>query len=276
MTKSRTRKRQEEREQQRRRNRQVGIVIAVVVVAVIAAGLWIISNLPADAPVAEDIDTRYEGLASSTTDKNYPILGDPDAPVRVVEFSSFSCPGCAQFHEDVFPTILDFVQGGDVSFTYVPLQTGSVPNAEGAAMAALCAGEQGKFWEMHDTLFDWHVTFANTAFSGNRLKAGIEALGLDGGTFDACFGSQSVRDVLDSALGEGVNLTPTVRVNGVDVEDRSANGVSQAILEALAAAGARDAQPEADVTAEAAEVTPEATEAAVEAESTAEATAEAE
>ena len=91
---------------------------------------------------------------------------------------------------------------GQVLFTYVPLNTGSIPNAPGASRAALCAGQQGRFWEMHDVLFDWQTRYGNTAFSQNRLLTGVEKLGLSSGDFTNCFNSADISATLDAAIGK--------------------------------------------------------------------------
>lgn len=209
--------RREEREKQRRRQQQQYIVIGLIIVAVLVAGLFIISTRPADAPIPEGVETKYAGLEMGNNVENFPRLGSADAPVQIEEFSSFSCPGCKQFHDNVFPTIVERVRAGHVAFTFIPMLTGSIENAEGAARAALCAGEQGKFWEMHDVLFDWHGRYVNNAFTSNRLSSGAEALGLNMGGFNSCFSSERINTIISAGNGKGVASTPTVRINGQTV-----------------------------------------------------------
>lgn len=230
----RSRARREEREKQRRRNQQMTILAATGIVAILVFILFVVSNQPTDAPIPEDLGTNYTELEQSFNEKGYPVLGNPDAPVKVVEYSSFGCPGCAQFHEEVLPQVLERVRDGNVSFTYVPLISAGTGNVEGAARTALCAGEQGLFWEMHDILFNWHLQFASAAFSQNRILAGVDALGLDRNAFNECFNSPNVTTVLDNALDEGINSTPTIQVNGSTV-GASAAEVLAAIDNALLA-----------------------------------------
>ena len=142
-------------------------------------------------------------------------------------------PGCETLHSNSFDALLERVRDGQVLFTYVPLQTGAVPNAAGAARAALCAGQQAMFWEMHDVLFDWQTRYGNTAFSQNRLLAGVESLGLNGGAFTNCFNSAGISAILDAALNEDVSVTPTIRVNGVTVDAGQAVPATTAILDAI-------------------------------------------
>lgn len=264
----RAKARRKEREKQKRRNQQVWIIGGAAVVAVLVLILAIVANQPSEAPLPENILTRYQDLPQSLTEDGYPMLGDPDAPVRVEEFSSFSCPGCAQFDTNVFPSLVERVRAGEISFTYIPMRTGSIPNPDGAARTGLCAAQQGRFWEMHETLFLWHNQLGNQAFTNNRLLAGVEALGLNRDEFNTCFSSDEINQVLNRAQNEGVGSTPTVRVNGSDVAQATLEEVNTAIDNALALSGNRNRPPtpEPAETAEP-ESTPE-----TEAESTPEAT----
>lgn len=81
--------------------------------------------------------------------------GSPDAPIQVVEFSDFGCGYCARFHEEVFPTLeRDYIDAGKVEWKYVPMILGIFgANAELAARAGECAGEQDGFPAMRDRLF---------------------------------------------------------------------------------------------------------------------------
>ncbi len=233
--------RREEREKQRQRQQQQYLVIGLIIAAVLVAGLFLISTRPADAPIPEGVTTAYEGLEIGVNDENFPRLGNADAPVQIEEFSSFSCPGCKQFHDDVFPAIVERVRAGHVAFTFVPMLTGSIENAEGAARAALCAGEQGKFWEMHDVLFDWHGRFVNNAFTSNRLSSGAEALGLNMGDFNSCFSSEKITNIIGAGNAKGIASTPTVRVNGQTVGLTAAE-----ITAAIDSYGPFDALPPTD------------------------------
>lgn len=273
-SRSRARDRKKEREGQRQKNQQFLIVGVVVSIVVVIGLLVVLANLPADAPLPDGVLAKYSNFRQDKTSEGYHRLGNPNAPVSVVEYASFSCPGCENFHSTVFDELLPRIASGEINFTYVPLQTGSVPNPEGAARTALCAGEQGKFWEMHDTLFDWHSRFANTAFSGNRLTSGVTALGLDTARFNQCFSSAAVTTTLQSALSEGVGTTPSIQVNGTTLESTTLSAINEAIaargidfsnLESGLIANAEDSTDESAATEEAVtEISTEATEASEE------------
>lgn len=254
-TSSRTRAARQRRQRQRRQSRSVLLLAAIVVVAVVAIAFIVVRNQPVDAHIPDDLSAAYAGISRSYSRDGYPQLGEIEAPVTLEEYASFACPGCQQFHEDSLESVLELVRAGQVLFTYVPMQTGSIPNAQGASRAALCAGQQGLFWEMHDLLFDWQTRYGNTAFSQNRLLAGVEGLGLRESLFTGCFNSSAISTTLNAALNEDVSTTPTLRVNGVTLEADQGLPSTATILQAIDDAtpddwGLPQTPPEAEPTVE--------------------------
>ncbi len=233
--KSRTREARQRRQKQRRKNQRMILLLGIVIVAVVAIAMVVVSNQPVEAFIPGELQARYEGLSRSLSPDGYPQLGDQDAPVTVEEFASFACPGCEVLHDESFDAMLERIRSGQILFTYVPMQTGSIPNALGAAKAALCAGRQGMFWEAHDVLFDWQTRYANTAYSQNRLLAGVAALGLSESGFTNCFHSATINETLAQAMTEDVTGTPTLRINGVTLEAQTAGSIPSTaeILQAI-------------------------------------------
>jgi predicted DsbA family dithiol-disulfide isomerase len=140
-----------------------------------------------------------------------PIRGNPDAPVTVVEFSDFQCPYCARSR----PTVnrVREVYGDKVRWAFRHFPLGFHTQAPKAGEAAACAGDQGKFWAMHDHLF------ANPGkLSVPDLKTSAADLGLDTAAFDQCLdsGKHADRIVSDSEAGAryGVSGTPAFFING--------------------------------------------------------------
>jgi protein-disulfide isomerase len=138
-----------------------------------------------------------------------------------------------------------------------------IANGEGAANAAVCAGEQDAFWPYYDALFTWQSVYANTAFAQNRLTSGIESLGLDRAAWEACLRSDLPDRVVmsrDEAAEQVVNFsgTPMVLINGAaTVLDLEA--INTAIDRALTSSPA-EIPVEPEVTQEA-EATAEVTDA---------------
>jgi protein-disulfide isomerase len=140
-----------------------------------------------------------------------PVRGNANAPVTIVEFSDYQCPFCAR----VNPT-LDRVRqtyGDRVRIVFKDYPLPNHAQAPKAAEAARCAGDQNKYWEMHDALF------ANQrALEEPSLKQAARAIGIDGAKFDQCLDSGKWAAAVRSGneLGErmGVNSTPTLYING--------------------------------------------------------------
>jgi protein-disulfide isomerase len=281
----RTAERRKERVRERRRQQLItgGIIIAAVVV--VAVFVVLVVNAPADAPIPEAALTRYEDMQQSRTQpEGYPRLGEASAPVQVAEYSSFDCPHCRDFHDQSIDPIVERVRDGRMAFTYVPLHGfGSITNGQGAAAAAVCAAEQGKFWEFHDALFDWQGQFGNQAFTNNRILSGVEALELDRSAYNACIASGRPGEVLNTAQQAasvliGFNGTPTITINGVVPlgDDQQPLADANAIIARIDEELARVSAPTAEETPEAtAETTPEPTVEVPEAVPTEDATPEA-
>ncbi len=141
------------------------------------------------------------------------FLGDPDAPLVVVEFSDFQCPFCAQHALEVQPTLNEeFIETGKVMWVFKHFPLGIHPQAPVAAAAAECAAEQNEFWAMHDLLFEsqelWLVEEVDDAIL--RLAVQVEDLNL--AEFASCFGARASlqKVLLDIFDGQGlVTSTPT-------------------------------------------------------------------
>ena len=140
-----------------------------------------------------------------------PVRGNPAAPVTIVEFSDFQCPFCVRAR----PTVqrVRETYGDRVRFVFRHFPLDFHLQAEKAGEAAACAGDQGKFWEMHDLLW------ANNAkLQPEDLKGHAATLGLDPGTFAECLASGRhaglvERDV-EAGRAYGVSGTPAFFVNG--------------------------------------------------------------
>jgi protein-disulfide isomerase/stalled ribosome alternative rescue factor ArfA len=142
----------------------------------------------------------------------HPSRGPADAPVTLVEFSDFECGFCRDYAAVLSGLVKDL--GKDVRLVFRQFPLADIhPNARKAAEASLCAAEQGKFWELHDKLFE-----DTSRLAIPDLKAKAAAIGLDGAAFNTCLDSgrhadRVTRDVLDGARA-GVTGTPALFING--------------------------------------------------------------
>lgn len=137
-------------------------------------------------------------------------LGDRNAPVELVEFADYQCPYCQKVAPQLEQLKKEFGPKLTVVFKDFPLSMH--PNAEKAAEASRCAGEQGKYWEYHDLLFN------SQEIKPNELKEHANALKLDSNRFDACLDkgteAAAVKKDLDEAMSLGLTGTPSFFVNG--------------------------------------------------------------
>ena len=141
------------------------------------------------------------------------VRGNPGAKITMVEFSDFQCPFCMQ----AFTTVKSLLKkyDGKVKLAYrdLPLQP-VPPGVPGSAEASRCAGEQGKFWEYHDLLFQNQDSFGPAVF-----KEYAESLHLDAEKFAACLTSDKfklqIQQDMQEALRLGIKGTPAFFINGV-------------------------------------------------------------
>jgi len=141
-----------------------------------------------------------------------PSKGPAAAPITIVEFSDFQCPFCSKAEETVDKVMKSY--DGKVRLVYRDYPLPFHPQAQKAAEAAHCAGDQGKYWEMHEKLFANQKALEPTA-----LKGYAKELKLDQGKFDKCLDSGEKAKIVEAnkKAGEqvGVNGTPAFFVNGV-------------------------------------------------------------
>jgi protein-disulfide isomerase len=140
------------------------------------------------------------------------VKGPQDAPVTIVEFSDFHCPFCRGAVATVKEVLRQFPVQVKWVFRDFPLPS-LHPQAFKAAEAARCAGEQGKFWEYHDILFDSQDQTTTADF-----KRFAEQLKLDGARFAGCLDSGKYRAAVEADMKDGTQLgvtgTPTFFING--------------------------------------------------------------
>jgi protein-disulfide isomerase len=141
------------------------------------------------------------------------VRGDVNAPVTIIEFSDFQCPFCKTAQPTLNSILAKYKGRVKLAFLDFPLQE-IHPQAESAAEAARCAGEQGKFWEFHDALFS-----DQAKLKPSDLAAHARALGLDEKAFQTCLASGKYKEKIEADIQEGVRAgvggTPAFFINGV-------------------------------------------------------------
>lgn len=173
-----------------------------------------IRGLMANAKVKQVLQEPKEVIPE---DAHAPYLGAAKSKVVIQEFSDFQCPYCAGAHDTVKQLNAAYGDKIKIIFRQFPLES-IHPEARPASIAALCAGQQKKFWPMHDKLFENQQTLNTESY-----KAHAKEIGLDTAAFEICIkdekGEMSKLVDADMNLAQkiGVNSTPTFFVNGKKV-----------------------------------------------------------
>ena len=166
------------------------------------------------------------------------VKGDRTAPVTIVEFSDFQCAFCKKTESTLNQLLTKY--SGRVKLAYMDFPLREIhPQAQTAAEAARCAGEQGKFWEFHDALYS-----DQTKMSGADLVAHARTLNLDEKSFQACLASGKFKSKVEADIEQGRTLgvagTPGFFINGVFLSGAQPLAEFEKIIDSqLALLGAR-------------------------------------
>jgi protein-disulfide isomerase len=156
----------------------------------------------------------YEDTVSALADKAR-IRGAASAPVWLVEVSDFQCPFCKQWHDESFAKLdAEYVKTGKVRMAYLNFPLSRIhPNAQAAAEAAMCAGVQGKFWELHESLFGTQKRWAELKSPMAVFDSLARAAGVDQKRWCSCMTTHATAKIIaadrDRSGRAGVESTPT-------------------------------------------------------------------
>lgn len=142
------------------------------------------------------------------------IRGAENAPVWIVEVSDFQCPYCRIWHEETYPTIVrEYVASGKVRLAFLNLPLPSHRHAWPAAEGAMCAGLQGRFWEMHDAIFRTQARWSALPSADSAFASLAREVGVEMGRWNDCMTSHALRPLIEAdyqrAVTAGVNSTPS-------------------------------------------------------------------
>lgn len=184
---------------------------ALVVIAIVGIGaIAYVASKPKNAATTVDAPAVADG------DPQGYLLGKPDAPVQVIEFADFECPACGQFATLAEPDIRKrLIEPGIISYRFYDYPLPMHKNTWQASNAAACADEQGKFWEMHDMLFDAQDRWNGQATSRpkSQFMEYAKAIGLNVDQWENCFDAKKYQPRIKAseqmAQKRGVSQTPT-------------------------------------------------------------------
>ncbi len=155
---------------------------------------------------------------------NEPTLGDPNAPVTIIEFADFQCPFCKQFFSGPFPDLKkNYIDSGKVNFIFYDIAFLG-PESTDAGVAAFCAGEQGKYWEYHDLLYQNQSGENLGKFKYENLENWAGKLNLNISDFKTCMQS----DKYDNLISQQTSTAEKYNANGTPtffIQDKIFRGV---------------------------------------------------
>lgn len=194
-----------------------GVIIGVIVIAIIA-GVVASLFVPASETVNLDM-SRTHGTIS--TAMGSPVLGDPSAPITIVEFGDYQCHQCYNWFHNTKPAIFqDYIETGKANLIFVDLAFLGRDSLK-AAQASYCAEDQEMYWEYHDLLYISQESKIDGGWANTeRLKAFAFSLGLDMDLFESCLDSgkysKRVQYNIQQAREHGVRGTPGFFIVGPD------------------------------------------------------------
>ena len=221
-------------------------LIACLVLSLVLVGRFLgpqIGSISSQVQIGLNSTPRITRLTTaSPTSRPHPeakanTLGDPKAPVKIIEYADFQCPFCLRYWRESERQIINtYVATGKVYYEYRSVGAFIGPDSASAAEAAYCAGDQDKFWEYHDILFSNQTGENANDFAPDKLRQYAATVGLDPNIFDDCLNkglhaSQVQQDVID-AKADGIHATPSFLINGKLVEGAQPFDVFQQAIDA--------------------------------------------
>ena len=194
-----------------------GVIIGVILVAIV---IGIAGTVSSSSPETVNLDMeRSHGTIS--TAMGSPILGDPSAPITIVEFGDYQCHQCYNWFHNTKPAITkEYIETGKANLVFVDMAFLGRDSPK-AAQASYCAEEQDMYWEYHDVLYTLQEDKIDNGWANSeRLKAFAFSLGLDMELFESCLDSgkysKRVQYNTQQAREHGVRGTPGFFIVGPD------------------------------------------------------------
>lgn len=215
-------------------------ITTIVLIVLLAVFMWRGGNVPGgsdSAPTGKAVAAAPSVPAAPIVDMaalldDDAVKGDKDAPVTIVEFSDYECPFCARFYSQTYKQIDEqYIKTGKVKLIYRDFPLSFHQQAQKAAEAAECAGDQGKYYDMHNFLFEQGVQGGVASF-----KQFAQQLKLDTTKFNDCLDSgrmagETRKDMADGSAA-GIQGTPGFFVNGQLISGAQPFSVFQQVIEA--------------------------------------------
>lgn len=228
MSETRQQRRQAKRSHQQETGTPRRFYWAMGVLALAGVTLGVIGLLSSQGSPGSVVPGGVSAAAARAETQSFPSeydtlgvsIGPLDAPVVVREFADYQCPACGEFAPTAKQVRQEYVASGQVRFILFDMPLSDVhPNALVAAQAARCAGEQGRYWEMHDALFENQAEWSPAPDPLGHFSNLAREVGVNGVELSQCVESgqtqAAVQQSYDFASAIGVRSTPTIVVGNV-------------------------------------------------------------
>lgn len=212
------------------------MVAGVMVSAAVYFGMQNDESVPsqqASTTTTPQDDQGDQEIDAEISTEGWPSMGDPGAPVTMVEYSDFACSFCGRFFSETMGQIKEeYIDTGKVRFVYKDF---AVIGGDRAAEAAHCAHEQDAFWEYHDLLFERQAHDRNLWSSSDTHREYARQLGLDQDALVSCFEERKyqskVAESIQEAQSNGGRGTPYFIINGRPVSGAQPYSAFSSIIE---------------------------------------------
>lgn len=206
-----------------------GIIVGYVVATGVNGGI----NFPSPSaqngqPTVQDEPVPDDPGTPATVDDDA-VLGDKKAKVTIIEFTDYQCPFCERHYTQTFKSIKkDYIDTGKVKYVVRDFPLSFHPNAQKAAESAECAGDQGKYFEMHDLLFGKQTNWVDQTDPLPAFKQFATDLGLDASKFNSCLteskNAEEIGKDLQDGMASNIDGTPGFWILGPDGETKKISG----------------------------------------------------
>ncbi len=206
-------------------NKDAKILLGTALVAIVG-GILLFAMQPKALPVSDPVDGSLLIREGSHTSSAGGIEEAKLAKVQIVEFGDYQCPACAAAHPAIKKIAEEYKDNPNVTFVFRHFPLSIHPNARISAQSAEAAGSQGKFWEMHDMIYENQDEWSDVKSPIDIFVGYAEKLGLDTDKFRSEVKNNQYSAIVSADYKDGdelgVNSTPTFFINGV----KFGNGVS--------------------------------------------------
>ena len=207
-----------------------GPILGIIIISLIAGIAALASSSDNESNLFEQYDVDMSRTHGSiSTALGSPILGNPDAPITIVEFGDYQCHQCHNWFVNTKPMIMrDYIETGKANLVFVDFAFLGMDSLK-AAQATYCADDQNMYWEYHGTLYTSQESKIDNGWANiERLKAFAFSLNLDMELFNECLDSDKyskrVQYNSQQARDNGVNGTPGFFIVGPDYNQKQIGG----------------------------------------------------